>query len=214
MDKATIQQQLDAFLAAPAVYLVGAAVIGGAVWWLCSTYYFGQYAGQIGVLKERVTLAETQRDDYKNKLSGATPDEAKARLEKLEAAVAALSPRKLLPAQQSALKAAATTAKGRISIMNDMACPDCNSYANFIRSAFAEAGWQVSAPGVMGVAQVPHSGLGASVKSPAAPSPQETAVITGLQAAGLPFDVMPQLAGMAHDQREPVDVVILVSTVQ
>jgi len=47
---------------------------GATIWW----------SGTVSALRERQTLAEAQRDDYKSKLGGATPDQAKAKVEALE----------------------------------------------------------------------------------------------------------------------------------
>lgn len=47
---------------------------GATIWW----------SGTVSALRERQKLAEDQRDDYKNKFGGATPDQAKAKVEALE----------------------------------------------------------------------------------------------------------------------------------
>jgi hypothetical protein len=91
LDRNWFQQQIDAFAAAPALYLASVAAIAIVVWFLCSLYYSGQYSGQVSTLKERLSLAENQRDEFKSKLSVSSPDEAKTKVLRLEEQLAALN---------------------------------------------------------------------------------------------------------------------------
>ena len=87
MDRSSIQQQLDAFAEAPALYLASAVTIAVVVWALCKIYY----SGQVTTLRERLSLAEDQRDEFKNKLSVSSPDEARAKVDKLEGELAGMN---------------------------------------------------------------------------------------------------------------------------
>lgn len=58
-------------------------LIFAAVWWLMDW----RYGGIITNRDSEISLLKGQRDDYKDKLSGATPDQAKAKIEGLERAV-------------------------------------------------------------------------------------------------------------------------------
>ena len=187
MDKSWFQQQIDAISAAPAIYLAAIFAVGAGVWWVASQYY----SGQISTMKEQIILIEGQRDDYKNKLSGASPDEAKTRLDKLEALLAAISPRKLSADQTTAFHAALTTS-GSVVVLHDVACVDCNSYANSIGSAFQSAGWQVVTPSLVGPNVTLRSGIGISVANPSSPSPQEADILRAFKTANIPFDIVPK----------------------
>jgi hypothetical protein len=187
VDKSWFQQQLDAIYAAPALYLAAVFAVGASVWWIASEYY----SGQISTIKERIVLIEGQRDDYKSKLSGASPDEAKARLDKLEASLAAMSPRKLTADQTTALQTALTVS-GLVVVLHDVACVDCKSYANAISSPFKTAGWQVVTEPLVGPIVTPRSGIGVSVENPSSPSSQEAAILRGFKTANIQFDIIPK----------------------
>lgn len=61
---------------------IAAVIVGGSYW-----LFDWRYSGIIGNLESRIKLTESQRDDYKNKLGGATPDEAKTKIETLQGIV-------------------------------------------------------------------------------------------------------------------------------
>src|SRR5579859_7548993 len=72
------------------------SAILGTVWWLMDWRYGGIISGRDGIIANKdseITLLRGQRDDYKDKLSGATPDQAKARIDDLENRLAKLEPR-------------------------------------------------------------------------------------------------------------------------
>lgn len=185
MDKSWFQQQLRAIYAAPALYLAAVFAVGAAVWWVAGQYY----SERISTMKEQLVLVEGQRDEYKNKLSGASPDEAKARLEKLEASLAALAPRKLSNEQTKTLQAALLIV-GSIVILHDVSCADCNAYGNSIDTAFRAGAWQVVNSPLIGPNVFPRSGLGVSVANPQSPSPQEAAILKSFKSANVPFDII------------------------
>src|SRR5258708_36334735 len=75
-----------------AVLMFGA--IFGVVWWLMNWRYGGVIAGRDGIITNKdseIALLRGQRDDYKDKLSGATPDQAKNRINDLERQLNALA---------------------------------------------------------------------------------------------------------------------------
>lgn len=66
------------------------------VWIAMDWRYAGIIANRDGIIASReaaITLIATQRDDYKDKLGGASPDQAKSRMDALENANANLSTR-------------------------------------------------------------------------------------------------------------------------
>ncbi|WP_441232677.1 hypothetical protein [Bradyrhizobium sp. 1200_D9_N1_1] len=71
----------------PFVFLALAAIVAVSVWTAASTYY----SGQVATAKGEATLAEKQRDDFKNKLAVSTPDEAKSKVDRLEGELAGLN---------------------------------------------------------------------------------------------------------------------------
>jgi hypothetical protein len=87
-------------------FFVILVLILGAVWWLMDL----RYGGIITNRDSEISLLKGQRDDYKDKLSGAPLDQAKAKIEALESRLAtleprlaAVEPRRLTAAQRAAM---------------------------------------------------------------------------------------------------------------
>jgi hypothetical protein len=72
-------EQLAVIRQAPMPHAL-AFVIGLGLIWLASEW---RYGGIIANRDSEITLLKTQRDDYKDKLGGASPDQAKARIDAL-----------------------------------------------------------------------------------------------------------------------------------
>ncbi len=84
-------------------FIVLAALIFGVVWWLMDWRYGSIITGRDGIIANKeseITLLKGQRDDYKEKLSGGTPDQAKARIDSLEARLARVEHRRLNETQK------------------------------------------------------------------------------------------------------------------
>lgn len=163
-----------------------------------------RFSGKIEHLEERIRLREDRIADYEEKLKGASPEEAKARLDSLESAVTALRPRRLTEEQRRTLAAHVRNRRGRIEIAQDMAVADARLLTADLVSAFREAGWEVRSPSVLGPAAQPITGLGLSI-SKDAPELQQT-VAEALRAAGIQFDAVSEMP-----PSELVDVMLLVT---
>ncbi|UYO46993.1 hypothetical protein KQX64_12945 [Rhodopseudomonas palustris] len=205
-----IEQQLNAFLASPAIYIGGAIGLIGVTSTIVYFVVAGQLNGQIAVLKERLSLAEAQRDDYKTKLSGASPDEARARLDKLEALLASVLPRKLTPDQLATMSKIIGPIVGSVRINNDASSSDGAAFANAFRTFFAGQGWHVQAGIVMGPGLVSKSGVGISLVNGQSPTPAEAALLKALSAAGILFDIFPN-AAIQHPNSEPMTEILISS---
>lgn len=169
---------------APLAFVIWTLVLLGICWAILS-YAKGN---QIGNLESRLALRDDEIANYKRQLEGATPDEARERIERLETELAALKPRRITPEQMEAIKRDLTQT-GRVTFTSDAASNDAALVATELARAFHERGWQVSTPVAFGPAFRPPSGIGVSVGDISAPSPQEAAVLSALKAAGLSFDV-------------------------
>ncbi len=101
-----------------------------------------------------IALIQRQRDDYKDKLNGASPDEAKARMDALEARLLLVEPRRLMAEQRSALTSRLLLPIGmrcNVAVLCDAACSDCSTFASDIALAIRKAeGWSAVEPMVMG----------------------------------------------------------------
>ena len=89
--------------------------------WLIWLAFRHTYATRLENLQSTVNLRDTQLQDYKDKLSGASAEEAKQRIDALEAIVASIAPRKLSDAQLASITRTAATVRGGIFISTDMA---------------------------------------------------------------------------------------------
>ena len=188
--KTSLLDQSQAIAASPAVFTM-AVLVTTAIAWLILRW---AYSSRIDNLNDLLRLRDGQIDDYKQKLSGATPDEARARMTALEAQIEKLLPRSISPAQANSITAAAASAgKFRISVIQDMACPDAKKLSGQLAAALAAAGWDVLSGMVMGLGNPPKTGIALIVHF-GAPVAMQDALMRGLKAADIEFDVQSQPA--------------------
>ncbi|HLF12796.1 MAG TPA: hypothetical protein VJA26_16450, partial [Gammaproteobacteria bacterium] len=137
--------------------------------------------------------------DYRDKLAGATPDEAKRRVDALEAEIDSLrlklQPRHLTPSQRQAILDRSRLPAGAppraVTVIHEEKCSDCAAFAGEIVAALRDAGsWTVSTEVVPELAQRPRSGLAIRVTEVLRPPPEAVALQRALQAAGLPLTIV------------------------
>src|SRR4051812_48406351 len=83
---------------APTIFVIAAALIFGlafAISKLLHGHTISGHLASIASLEHRLKLKDDRIADYERKLEGATPDEAKARIQALEHRLEALAPRRL-----------------------------------------------------------------------------------------------------------------------
>ena len=155
---------------------------------------------QIAALEARLSLRDDEIADYKRKLSGATPDEAAARIEALERQVALLSPRRLSVEQRSALREHLKEFPTQIAILHSLSAPEMARLARDLTNVFRSAGWDVDE----------QSGMGAEIQSPSGLSlvgSDDSAtkkVAAAFKAAGILVDE----EGISRFGEAPVELVI------
>src|SRR5262245_51575677 len=71
------------------VFATALLVAGMAIYWVMDW----RYAGILSNRDSEIALLKSQRDDYKDKLGGASPDQARARIDALEKRLAELEPK-------------------------------------------------------------------------------------------------------------------------
>ena len=172
-------------LQAPGTFLTASVIAAGLIW-AAMTW---SYSSQISNLQSRLSLRDDQILDYKSKLDGATPAEARKRLDDLERQVRALSPRRLTPQQKDKIAKALVGVSGTIEIAQDMAVADVKAYTGDFALVFKSAGWTVYLPSVMGVGNPPPTGIGLMVANTASLTAAETAVKRALESAEIGFDI-------------------------
>jgi hypothetical protein len=151
-----------------------------------------------------------QRDEYKDKLGGASPDEAKRRIDRLEAEINALKPRKLTDDQKVKLQALLFGLSGSVSIASELSVGDARVLAKDLIDAFHAAGWYTENPGVIGPANPPPSGIAIRVNDPNHLGPKHIVILNAMRSIGLRFDL--QLGNLARPlNMQPLDAEILIS---
>lgn len=199
-------------MSAPIPYIVALAIVAGIIWAIVNWSYSAVLASK----DAEIQLLERQRDDYKDKLGGATPDEAKARIDRLEAQVKAISPRRLSDDQKTRLASALRRLPGNIEIAQDMAAPDARPFAGDLIVAFQSAGWQVQTPAVLGPGNPPPHGIGLIVSDPSSLTAHQALIVEGLNAAGVQFDLqrgppalqLPNIAGVTFPPTPDARIII------
>jgi hypothetical protein len=167
----------DAPLAAFLILILG--LIGGHLW----------HRRQIAILYERLKAKDDRLGEYKEKLSGATPDEAVKMIEALQAKVARLTPRRVPKAERSAILEVLRQPpemKWTIDISWDAPTPDAEQLARDFKLLFEQGGWDVSESREFD-SDIP-AGITLTVMH--AESASSRAVREALRRSGLPFSVV------------------------
>jgi hypothetical protein len=156
-----------------------------AVWWFVNYVHGGSISNRDGIISNKdseIALLRSQRDEYKNKLSGATPDEAKAKIEALEARLSAIEPRRLGQSIRAALVASLkppSDSQYSVSISVDMT-GDGRQYGSDFKEVFRDAKWAVSDYSVLTGVR-PPSGIAISFADKNNPSPEAKLVLSALR---------------------------------
>jgi len=161
--------QITAIWSAPRPFILAlvslAALIVGGSYWL----FDWRYSGIIGHLESRIKLTEAQRDDYKTKLGGATPDEAKAKLEALQRIVYTAIGSKWEPLTKDEIERLGSTLETipakflNILYENQLG----KDFAQTLLEAFKKAKWRevyLSQTGGLGVGLAVSRGTGTALK--------------------------------------------------
>ncbi|MBC9878221.1 hypothetical protein G8O24_12800 [Bradyrhizobium sp. INPA01-394B] len=179
-------------------FLVILVLMVGVVWYLFGQVYNQRLADRDSVISNKeseIALLKSQRDDYKDKLGGASPDQAKARIDTLEARLSKLEPRRLTASQQEELTRKLQLPAGLtplVQIYQESSCFDCHILAeNFVAAFSANPGWVVRNQVLMGGPHTVPSGIGVAFFDPN--STESKIVVDALRAAGLRFDRQPNL---------------------
>jgi len=153
--------------------------------------------GLVWQFRQETTALRQQIAEYRDKLHGASPDEAKTALDVLTDEVAALQaqlkPRRVDAHQRQIITERLKIPTGTqyaLAIVHEGGCWDCPQYAADFDGTFRSIpGLLVSNRVTMGLTQRPPRGLAVVVSDPLHPSAQETTLLQALQGAGIEFDL-------------------------
>jgi len=152
-------------------------------------------AQEIANLKSQLDLKSAEISEYRRKLGGASPDQAKERIDALEAEldqrIKLLEPRVLTDASLEAVRLAAAEATGTIYISNNGQAADAGKLADQLASAFQRAGWRVERPTVLGVPNPPLTDLRLTIPPSDEATPAQLAAAKAIHACGLPYTTVP-----------------------
>ena len=173
---------------APWAFVIVTAVITATLWIVINFFK----AVQFEALEARLKLRDDEIGDYKRKLAGASPDEAKARMEALEKAINALQPkqRSLSDTQKHLIckdLARLEYKEGLLAIIYVQMSLESASYARDFQEALAVVGWNVVPDVLIFGPRITKKGLTLSGSPSAEHQPVLTALTLGFQAAGLEF---------------------------
>jgi hypothetical protein len=190
MDLYTLVQKLWAqrviFAQAPELFLLSVALVSGVFAWFLERHHSQEKAN----LRSSAALWKERAEAYANKLEGQTPEEVRARLDALEAAIKG---RRLSKEQIDAIAKEAKHPGGdlvAIYINSLMGCGDGSRYASDLKRAFTAAGWRAEWYNLIsGDARSSKSGLLVKIPNPETPSVGEEAILAGLRCANVVFDV-------------------------
>jgi hypothetical protein len=137
-------------------------------------------------------LLDRQVADWKQKTEKTTPDEAKARIDALEARVARMEPRAISAEQRAQIAKFVQVPAGSTYVMviaSDMDCTDCYQYATDFQGILFDAHWRHEMVRVMAHRGASPKGVAIETPNPSAPLPEAMALMNGLTAAGILFDL-------------------------
>ncbi|WP_371396221.1 hypothetical protein [Fretibacter rubidus] len=194
-----IQKEWAVISGAPITFLVLAVMMFGVAFWF--------FRERLSSAKDLIKLRDQKISDYEKKTGASSPDEAKARMDALEARIDDLSPRTISAAQRQTMMPYLGAYSGsKIEIAAEGGVNEATLLSHSLLSVFSNAGWQVINSMVMGVGNRPISGVGLLVLDAANLSDEEQSVVSALGEAAIEFDLQ-----SGSRLREGVDVSLLLT---
>lgn len=192
----TIQKEWPVIRGAPWSFAAAVIAIGIVIAGFSELIHHAEIAGKDATIETQ----KTEIDAYKDKLNGATPDEAKkqidnskARIADLETRVAKVEPRGLKDNERIAIKASLEfigVSASNIVLSHELSCTDCAQFATDFGDVLKSAHWGFVPSGVMGAMMASPKGLAIVTPDAANPLPEAKALADALTAAKIPFDMV------------------------
>jgi hypothetical protein len=181
---------------APVPYVMTTIVVALAIW----AAHVWAYGRRLEKKDDTIALLDREITDYKRKLDGASPDQAKEKIESLERKVEQFSrflePRRLTRQQKTGLANMIRTAgpiQGRVRVVHDMSCTDCDKYAADLAEAIKSApGWMVEISHMAMSFKKASSGLAVLVRDRSQFAQEAIVLIRALERVEIPFEVFHQ----------------------
>lgn len=169
---------------APLIFMSGWAIVAA----LCFAAMKLFDSGRKAALEERLRLKDDQLNDYKEKLAGASPEEARQRIAALEQRLDSLEPRALTEQQIRDMHEILSRVSGHVLIAQDMLSAEATTLQGQLDAIFRRARWEVGNAMVAGVGNPPSSGIAVTTRTGASLTPAAQAVVDAFDKIGLKYD--------------------------
>jgi hypothetical protein len=209
----TLRENWEVIARAPLAFAIWTAALAALCWAVLSHLK----SNQIGDLESRLNLRDDEIAEYKRKLDGASPDEAKARIDALEQRVEdgfkALAPRDLSKEQKQKMIAALDRQRGHhVTVVQEAGVSDARLLSRKIADVFLAARWTTSTLTMLGFDDPPPGGIALMVMNPDSLNAPQIAIHEAFRAAGIEIDVKQGLEGIDEpDKPQSVAQIIITS---
>lgn len=189
-----VRQELKAVASAPVAFAV-IVITAGVVMWIVTQW---SYSALLAGKDTHIAFLERRLADWRDKMAGMNPDEARARLHALETEVKTLQlrlkPRRLTEDMRELLIDRARLRAGAhyaLTILREADCSDCEGFAMQIAEALRESGgWTVTLGLSTERIERPRYGLAIRVADPLRPPPEAVRLQNALQVAQIAFEMI------------------------
>ncbi|HEX2215611.1 MAG TPA: hypothetical protein VHG27_02780 [Xanthobacteraceae bacterium] len=190
-----IREEARAVASAPILSAIALALSLAIIWGIVHW----SYGAALENRDNHIAQLERRVSEYRDKLNGATPDEAKKRIEGLETEITTLrvrlQPRRLTPVQRQAIIDRSRLPSGAtpnaLTVSHEEKCSDCAQFAADLIEALRTAEGFVLETGIVaGLSRRPRYGLAIRVPQPLRPPPEAVMLQQALRSAGVAFDVI------------------------
>jgi hypothetical protein len=169
----------------------------------------------IDQLNGQIQLQDRQLTDYKEKLNGATPSEAKARIDSLEARLSRIEPRRLSSEQRNIIASLVDVPYGVnyiISAQSDMPCGDCRQYLENFQDILNAAHWNIVQISLSNATAASPKGIAILTPDTNHPLPEASTLMTALLAAKIDFDLKTGLYSARDQSGKMISVAAILVT--
>jgi hypothetical protein len=184
---------------APVTFVTSVIVIGLLVYAFVRHLFDQRLASRDGI----IDLKNAEIDDYKRKLGGASPDEARQKIEALERRLQALEPRSLTPDQIGKMGGILAKYPAAVQIVKDMGSPESARIHTQVEKVFRQMGWQITSAAAMGVAKTDH-GILITTRTGDQITEKAQCVMDAFSAVGLAFDRRREPVAQPNPMGSPV----------
>ena len=196
--------EIDVIMKSPIPFLLSLTVITILIWRVLAW----RYAVIIDGYEARNKLQADQIADYKAKLSGASPDEAKARLDALETMVAELSSRLLSEEQSRKVTSILSADPGRAYITLAVTAANARLFHAALEKCFSEAKYEISTWMAMSTKITPNNDVCLKVPDVDRLTSRQRLVLTALRSVDIEVAVEHEADHPAN--KYPIDIWLVV----